>query len=88
MALTMSYDSQTKNLLNQALQQTSHFKHKTLWKDAVTVANQNQHVVRMRLMDRRRENAKIKAKVKRDILGRPQLIAYLGLPVPVSSIYL
>ncbi|XP_061163996.1 uncharacterized protein LOC133173092 [Saccostrea echinata] len=81
MALTMSYDSQTRNLLSQAMQQTSRFKQQVLWKDAVKIVNTNQNVVRMRLIDKRRENAKVKAKVKRDILGRPQLIEFLGLPV-------
>lgn len=85
MALTLSYDKQTRNLLDRANQQTLRFKRKSLWQDAVTVANQNQAVVKMRLMEKRKDNAKIKAKIKRDILGTPQIMAYLGLPVSVSG---
>lgn len=39
----------------------------------------------MRLMERRKNNAKIKSKFKRDILGSPHILAYLGRPVSVSS---
>lgn len=85
MALALSYDRQTRNLLDQAMQQTSKFRRQSLWKDAVTVANQNQTVVKMRLMERRKNNAKIKSKFKRDILGSPHILAYLGRPVSVSS---
>ncbi|KAK3100167.1 hypothetical protein FSP39_015654 [Pinctada imbricata] len=77
---------ETELLLKQAFSHTSTFKQKKLWTDAVTFTQNNNAVVKLRLLERRRRNAKIKAKVKRDILGRSELVDYLGLPVRVSTL--
>ncbi|XP_069131075.1 uncharacterized protein [Argopecten irradians] len=80
MATAVGKDTQA--LVSNALTHTRRHTFQLMWKDAMHLANTNQTVIKDRLMQKRKSNAAIKAKVKREILMKPDLMRYLQVPIP------
>lgn len=85
MATTLLLTPDARKLISTAMTHTKGHEHKTRWREAVTLANDNQVIIKQRMHELRKKNAEIKAKVKADILNRPALIRYLRVPVKVRT---
>lgn len=77
---------ETQKLLNEAMSHTQGHAFRRLWQDAITLSQQNKQAMQNRLREIKKKNAKIKNRVKINILNQPEIAHYLGLPVRVSTL--